>query len=193
MFDYLIDKIPLIRTKEELKELENNLVDDNSNKQEEKINIKINDVIEICIKKECTLSEYSNTIKKYEEIKNEIPIKIHFTSTNGYFSSSTKILKQKIYIIKEDNLKFFITLHDNQIQILQYKTNDSNIYETELDINGNNYEYKIIQSIQDLNRSTGKINWYPSKENDSKYFILDKKEALFLASELLNNLNNTKK
>lgn len=194
MFDYLMKKIPLIRTKEELRNLENKnvLVEGNIN-NEEIINVKISDIIEIYIKKECTLSEYSDAIDKYEELKNELPVKVLFTNTNGCFSSSTKILKQKIYIIKENNLKYFITLCENQIQISQYKTIDSNIYETELRINGDNHEYKIIKSIHDLNYSTGEIKWYPSKESDHKYFVLDKIEALSLASELLNNLNKIKK
>lgn len=193
MFKSLKEKIKNIFNKKD------NIINNKITEAEEKIldkevlTVNISDWIEIDIKEECTLSEYSKNMKKNEEIYNMfIPFKIHFTTTPGVFNSYTKIIKQKIYIIEKNNLKFFITITDNQVQIFQYKTLENNIYETYLQTNFTNYKYRIIKSIHDLNYSTGQVKWYPCKGDMVKYFSLDKSEAHFLLKDLLENIKRIK-
>lgn len=193
MLQYLKAKIKNIFT------IKNNIADNKTVKLEEQIpdrevlTVNINEWIEINIKEECTLNEYSKNLDKHEEIKNIfMPIKTLFTNSTSGISFDTKLVKQKIYIIEKDNLKFFITLNNDQLQISQYKTIDSNIYETVLEINNKNNEYKITKLTHDLGYSTGEVKWYPSKKGTLKFFILEEQDAIILLSELLNNLQNLK-
>lgn len=161
--------------------------------EKEVLTVSIKDCIEIKIKEECTLSEYSKNIEKYEILNNmHLPIKILFTNSNSGFSSYTKIVEQKIFIVELDNLKFFITKNKDKVQISQYKTINENIYETELEYNNHNNTYRIVKSIHDLNYSTGEVKWYPCEGDMVKYFSLDKKEANILLKELLENLKKIK-
>lgn len=153
------------------------------------LKVSIKDCIEITIKEECTLSEYSKNLDKYEEVKDIfMPIKVLFTNSTSGFSSNTKIVEQKIYIVELDNLKFFITKNRNKVQIAQYKTLNENIYETELEFNKHANTYRIVKSIHDLNYSTGEVKWYPCEGDMVKYFSLDKSEANVLLKDLLENL-----
>ena len=173
---------------------ENNITDKQEQLIEKEIlTVNIKDCIEINIKEECTLNEYSRNIEKHELVNNMfLPIKILFTNSNSGFSNDTKIVEQTIYIIEQDNLKFFITKNKDKVQIAQYKTLNENIYETELEFNKHTNTYRIVKSIHDLNYSTGEVKWYPCECDMIKYFSLDKTEAHILLKDLLENIKRIK-
>lgn len=143
-----------------------------------------NNIYIININTDCTLEEYSNIINQYKEFENiHIPIRL-FIRDNS--TSTTPILKeQKLYIIKQNNYDYFISISKDNLKISERKNIQNNIQETVIELNNSIKDYKISKYVHDSNFSTLSCKWYPSK---SSSFYLEKKEALSLAKSLLDNL-----
>lgn len=177
----LFQKLKLFYTKEELKNLEVPTISES--KEKELISIKESDIIEIHIN-ECLFKDFykDNSIDKYNIcMKNFI--------YDGILSPDTILKEQKIYILEQENKKYFITFSQSQLIISEYNKTSENILETQLELDYDKNKYKISKYIHDFNYSTGEHKSYPCQsELLNKYFSLDKKEAFSLVNNLLNNL-----
>lgn len=133
-----------------------------------------NNITKIDILKECTLSEL-------KEI--EIPIRMFIRSDSNILKCN--FLKQTIYLLQNDNSNLIITMNDSDILISNSVMGESEINEIAIHIKKDTVEYKVTKYIHDLNHSTKLCKFYPS---NSSYFLLDKKEALQLATNLFEYL-----
>lgn len=149
-----------------------------------------NDVVEvhsednfilIKIIKECTLEEYSSNIDKYDEVKDlHIPVRMIFQNKT--------IEEKNVYIFNHNNFDYIITTSNKNIQISERKSLENNIYESIIKINKESNTYNIAEYIYDDNYSNKSLKWYPTNFD---YFSLEKKEALNIAKNTLDNLNST--
>ena len=97
------------------------------------------------------------------------------------------IIKQDIFALKFDNIKYVITYSNNEIKISESKTINDEIYETTLYINKSNNDYCIGKYIHDRFKSTKFNKWYP---NSLEYFNLDERVAKEITKNLINDLSN---
>lgn len=147
-----------------------------------------NDFIVIDIKDECSFMEYSNTIDKCYNKLNQAFIPIKILITNGGNIKDWVIYKQKIYILKNNNYDFMLSVSDSKVQLSQTVLKDELYYETEFHYNFANNKYIIYKLVHDLNRSTKCPKWFPEDENSP--FYLDREEAIELFNNLFVNLKD---
>ena len=155
--------------------------------QSEKIIIQKNDsFIKIECLYECTLEEFNNFIDEYIKLNNDlnIPLKMFYMANENILKS--KLKKQEIYIIKNENYLYYISKSDKNIKISEQKTENNEINETILSITDD--KFSVSKYIHDLNHSTKVTKWYPCVDT-LKVFALDKKEAMSLIQNLLDNIN----
>lgn len=185
-----------------IKQIINKSISTNKNNSNDKDNFQENDllnitfeenIVKIEIKEECTLKEYSDNIDEFDDkIKNlDIPIGILIFFDEHNISKS-KLKQQTIFIFSNNSINYIITISNNITKISERRNENNEINETVFEPKFDEKEYKILKYIHDLNRSTKVVKWYPENNSNYKYFTLDKKEALSLAQNLLDNLETIK-
>lgn len=165
-----------------------NLGKEISNMFSEKNKIQINnekDYFLIDIKEECSFIEYIEKLENYKDEKILIPTRMFILDSSDFIDS--KLQKQKICYFSNLGFEYIITLSDNKIKISQRNIEGKHIHETMLVIDDSN-EYSITKYIHDSNNKIKVCEEYIN--NNSKDKLLDKKEAIFLAQYLLDNLKN---
>ena len=177
----LFTKMKLFYTKEELKNLTPKQEEINGG---ELVTIKEDNITEIHIK-QCLFKDFMDKCNMID--------KFHICMRNfiydGSLSPDTLLKEQKIYILEKQNKKYYVTLSKSQLIISEYNTTNKNIFETELEVDYDKNQFKISKYVHDLNYSTKEHKSYPcNSEMFRKCFSLEKKEAISLASQLLNNL-----
>lgn len=141
------------------------------------------------IKETCNLKEYLNSIEKIDTkgIDKEI-------SNNFLFDGTfNKINKKRVYIYINDNIKYNIYFNNEEIAINErintLDLENGFIDERILRINKKSKDYKITRLKHDKIKSTFYVKTFSSLDPNENFFHLDKKEALILAREILENIS----
>ena len=100
------------------------------------------------------------------------------------------IIKQDIYVLRYNNIKYVIANSKNEIKISKSVAIKDEFYETTLYINKLNNDYSIGKYIHNKFKSTNFCKWYP---NHIDYFNLDEITAKDAVKDLLDSLNNINK
>ena len=114
---------------------------------------KLKDVVELVSEKEYELIYIKEDclFKDIKEIeKLDIPINIYILEGNNFINKIAK--KQKIYNFQYKEIKYIITISNNQINISQSKIEDDFIYETIIEI-VEGKGYNISSNIHKLERN----------------------------------------
>lgn len=150
---------------------------------------KLKDVVELVSEKEYELIYIKEDclFKDIKEIeKLDIPINIYILEGNNFINKIAK--KQKIYNFQYKEIKYIITISNNQINISQSKIEDDFIYETIIEI-VEGKGYNISSNIHKLNYDTKESKKYSTYNNcEIKELTINKKEAIKSAQLLLDEL-----
>lgn len=150
----------------------------------EKVQILNNDnFMKIQIVEPCALEELPSL---------EIPIRL-FLKEEGN-SLKAKILRQTMYLFKENDYEYFITKNEEQLLLSERKRENEHIVEIELKIEKNKKRYRVTKYIHDQNHSTQETKIYPMKEDSSFDFCrMEKTEVIALLQGLVNRLDKSDK
>lgn len=164
-------------------------VDDHQDKEIENILSyeESDSLIKLQILRECTFEEYVDAIKKYEKEENSIEIPIRMFITSGGSFIHTKLKKQMIYILSNDNVKYCIVNSSDEVKLSERMFRADEIDEITLNIDKNSKAYTITKYIHDLNYSTKMPKWYPIQDDKLGAFALDKHQAIELFKIFLVN------
>lgn len=140
--------------------------------------------MKINILEPCTLEELPYFIK--------IPIRSFLREEGNLLNA--KILKQTLYLFKENKYEYCITENKEQLLLSERKMENEDIMEIELKIDKNKETYRVTKYIHDQNHSTKETKIYPMKEDNAfDFWRMNKKEAVVLLQGLVNRLDKSDK
>lgn len=136
--------------------------------------------------------EYEEEVSKYENECVDIEIPIRMFITEGYNFLTSKVQKQEISVLKNEEYSYYITVSDSRFKISERKLVGNEIMEIMLDIDKIKKDYIVSLYIHDLNHSTKSCKSYPIDGNTIDAFKLPRKEAITGIYNLLERMKKIK-
>lgn len=140
-------------------------------------------VVEITINKDCQFKKFSEEIIKKLDYNLLDKLSFSFVSPNLIMQSGT------VYLLDRDNIIYNIYQNHKKTYISQKRNIEEGIEEIIIDSYFDK-KFSITSMKYDLNGSTSDIRTYVSEDKEEGFFYLSKTEALALARNLLNNLDD---